>query len=555
MKWLSSIQVSWLCPYCGVVVMHYDYVIAGAGTAGCVLANRLSANPDINVLLLEAGGHDNYFWINIPAGYLYTIGNPRTDWCYQTDPDSGLNGRTLNYARGKVLGGCSSINAMIYMRGQRVDYDYWAQLGNRGWSWNEVLPVFMKSENYQHGADQWHGVGGELRVEERRVNWEILDVWREAAAEYGIPKINEFNQGNNLGNAYFQMNQRRGVRWSAAKAFLRPAMKRPNLTVVTDALVERVCLSADHGQWRATGIQARVKAQGKQDFYARKEVILTAGAIGSPQLLQLSGIGPGQLLQDKAIAVNSDLPGVGENLHDHLQIRTVYTVENTVTLNQRMNSLAGKVAMALEYWLFKTGPLTMPPSQLGAFAKSNVNEQSANIEWHVQPLSLDKFGGPLHKFNAITPAVCNLRPTSRGRIQIQSPDPAMAPSILLNYLATQEDRRVAVEGLKITRQIMAAQALARFNPKEYLPGPQIQSTEALVKAAGDLGTTIFHPVGSCKMGQDSLSVVNDRLQVHGVAGLRVADASIMPRIISGNTHAPVIMIAEQCADFVLKNLL
>ena len=534
--------------------MHYDYVIAGAGTAGCVLANRLSANPSTSVLLVEAGGKDNYFWINIPAGYLYTIGNPRTDWCYQTDPESGLNGRTLNYARGKVLGGCSSINAMIYMRGQCVDYDYWAQLGNRGWSWSDVLPIFMKSEDYQHGANQWHGVGGELRVEEGRVNWEILDVWREAAAECGIAKIDEFNQGDNLGNAYFQMNQRRGVRWSAAKAFLHPVMKRPNLTVVTEALVERVHLSAGDDQLRATGIQTRVKAQGKQDFYARKEVILATGAIGSPQLLQLSGIGAGQLLQDKGIAVNKDLPGVGENLHDHLQIRTVYTVENTVTLNQRMNSLAGKAAMALEYLLFKTGPLTMPPSQLGAFAKSNSSEQSANIEWHVQPLSLDRFGKPLHEFNAITPAVCNLRPTSRGRIQIQTSDPATPPSIWLNYLATKEDSQVAVEGLKITRQIMAAKALARFNPQEYLPGPQIQGAEALANAAGELGTTIFHPVGSCKMGQDPLSVVDDRLQVHGVAGLRVADASIMPHITSGNTNAPVVMIAEQCANFILKNL-
>ena len=531
---------------------QYDYIIIGAGTAGCVLANRLSADPGVEVLLLEAGGKDDYFWIDIPVGYLYTIANPRTDWGYMTEPDKGLNGRSIGYARGKVLGGCSSINAMIYMRGQRSDFDYWESLGNRGWSWDEVLPVYKKSESYQHGADEFHGADGELRVEERRVNWEILDAWRDAAEQCGIPKIEEFNRGDNFGNAYFQMNQRNGSRWSGTRAFLRPVLSRKNLTVTIHAHVEKLELDTANGGRRATGVRVRIGKQAAQIIDARREVILAAGAIGSPQLLQLSGIGNASLLQEKRIALVHDLPGVGENLQDHLQIRSVYKVNNTVTMNLRANSLFGKMKMGLEYFLFKSGPLTMPPSQLGAFAKSDLDQPTANIEWHVQPLSLDKFGDPLHRFNAITPSVCNLQPSSRGHVRINSNDAYDYPAITLNYLSTEADRQVAITGLRFTRKIMAATALEKYEPLEWKPGPDLRSDEDLLQAAGDLGTTIFHPVGTCKMGNDAMAVVNDRLQVHGVDNLRVIDASIMPRITSGNTNAPTVMIAEKGAEFLIQ---
>jgi choline dehydrogenase len=532
-------------------MQNYDYIIVGAGTAGCVLANRLSADPNVSVLLLEAGGKDDYFWINIPVGYLYTIANPRTDWCYQIEPDPGLNGRSIGYARGKVLGGCSSINAMIYMRGQKSDFDYWESLGNRGWGWKDVLPVYKRSEDYEHGADEFHGEGGELRVEERRVNWEILDAWRDAAAECGIPKIEEFNRGDNFGNAYFQMNQRKGTRWSGTKAYLRPVLSRPNLTVITKAHVERLVFDTSNGKPKATGVSVRIENQASSTITANQEVILAAGAIGSPQILQLSGVGPAELLARRGIEVIKELAGVGENLHDHLQVRSVYKVQNTVTLNQRANSLIGKISMGLEYLFFKTGPLTMPPSQLGAFAKSDSEQASANIEWHVQPLSLDKFGDPLHKFNAVTPSVCNLRPSSRGHIRIKTNDSMDHPAITLNYLSTEEDRNVAIRGLRFTREIMASKALEKYQPVEWKPGPELRSDEDLAMAASELGTTIFHPVGTCKMGNDELAVVDDRLKVHGIEGLRVIDASIMPRITSGNTNAPTVMIAEKGAEFVI----
>jgi choline dehydrogenase len=530
-------------------------VIAGAGTAGCVLANRLSAKRDVSVLLVEAGGRDDWIWIHIPVGYLYCIGNPRTDWCYRTEPGAGLNGRSILYARGRVLGGCSSINAMLYLRGQARDYDEWARLtGDDGWSWKNVLPVFRGTEDHWKGADDMHGSGGEWRVEQQRLSWEILDAFRDAAAECGIPKIDDFNCGDNEGSAKFEVNQKRGVRWNASKAFLRPAMQRPNLTVMTDALVTRVCFDTRDGRRRAAGLELEIAGE-RVRVDAKRETILAMGAIGSPQVLQLSGVGDSHALAQHGIGTVHALPGVGHNLQDHLQLRTAYKVRNTRTLNVIANSLWGKAAMGVEYALRRSGPLSMAPSQLGAFTKSDPSQPSANLEYHVQPLSLDKFGDPLHRFNAFTASVCNLRPTSRGTVLLKSADPRAHPAIQPNYLATDEDRRIAADALRLTRRIAAAKALAKYQPEEFLPGPHVVTDEDLAKAAGDIGTTIFHPVGTCRMGRadDADAVVDPQLRVRGIDGLRVIDASIMPTITSGNTNSPTVMIAERGAAAVLAD--
>ena len=532
----------------------WDYIVVGAGTAGCLLANRLSADPQVRVLLLEAGGSDDYAWIHIPVGYLYCIGNPRTDWLYQTEPDAGLNGRVLRYPRGKVLGGSSSINGMIYMRGQARDYDGWADaLGDPAWRWDACLPFFKQHEAHWRGADEHHGGGGEWRVERQRLSWALLDAFALAAQQAGIPACHDFNRGDNEGVGYFEVNQKRGLRWNASQAFLRPARGRRNLQVRTGALVQRLLVERrGDGTLAAGGVEYRSADGGVQTLRAARGVVLAAGAIGSPQLLQLSGIGPAPLLAQHGIAVVHELPGVGENLQDHLQIRAVFGVSGATTLNTMANSWLGKARIGLQYLLTQSGPMSMAPSQLGAFTRSSPERRWPDLEYHVQPLSLDAFGQPLHRYPAFTASVCNLNPESRGSVRIRSPRPQDAPLIAPHYLATDGDRRVAAQSLRLTRRIVAQPALARFAPQELKPGPQFESDEALAKLAGDIGTTIFHPVGTCKMGRhsDPLSVLDARLAVRGVAGLTVADASAMPHITSGNTNAPTLMIAERAAHWL-----
>lgn len=521
---------------------RYDYVIVGAGSSGCALANRLSADADKRVLLLEAGGSDNYHWIHIPVGYLYCMGNPRTDWGYKTEAEAGLNGRSLAYPRGKVMGGCSSINGMIYMRGQAGDYDQWRQLGNPGWGWDDVLPLFRASENHQYRGGEFHGQDGELRVERQRLSWPILDAVRDAAVEMGVPKIDDFNAGNNFGSAYFDVTQKSGFRFNAVRAFINPISDRKNLDIQTHATVERI-LFEDR---RAVGLKLRLKGKPATVRIAG-ELVLSAGAIGTPQILQLSGIGPGALLQKHGIDVQHELPGVGENLQDHLQIRTAFKITGAGTLNERQASLFGKARIAMEYALKRSGPMSMAPSQLGIFMKSDDHYDTPNIEFHVQPLSLDGFGQPLHNFPAITVSVCNLRPESRGHVRITSPLSEDHPMIAPNYLNTEADRQVAVDSIKAARRLMQTKRMAEYRPEEFKPGADIQSPEELVQAAGDIATTIFHPVGTAKMGTDQMAVVDPRLKIHGIEGLRVVDCSIMPTIVSGNTHAPAVMIAEKAA--------
>jgi choline dehydrogenase len=528
----------------------FDYLIIGAGSAGCVLANRLSKDPRNAVCLLEAGGKDNWIWFHIPVGYLFAIGNPRADWMFKTEAETGLNGRILNYPRGKVLGGCSAINAMIYMRGQREDYDNWRQMGLSGWGWDDVRPIFRQHLDHYLGAGEHHGAGGEWRVEEPRMRWEILDSFIEAAVEAGIPRVSDFNTGSNEGISYFHVNQKNGRRWSAARGFLRPALSRSNLKVETHAHATRILFEGK----RAIGVEILQNGNLRR-ILARKEVILSAGAIASPQLLQLSGIGNGTFLQEHGIDVVHHLPGVGENLQDHLQLRPIYKVSGVRTLNEEYRSLFKKGQMALEYALFRKGPLTMAPSQLGAFTRSSPEYATPNLQFHIQPLSLDKFGEDPHPFPAFTASVSNLRPTSRGTVRIRNGKAGEAPFIRPNYLSTEEDQRVAVDALRLVRQIVAMPALQKYRPEEYKPGAALTTDEELLKGARDIGTTIFHPVGTAKMGIDSdpMAVTDARLRVRGVENLRVIDASIMPTITSGNTNSPTLMIADKGAALILED--
>lgn len=533
----------------------YDYVIVGAGSAGSLMANRLSDSGRYRVLLLEAGGKDNYPWIHVPVGYLYCIGNPRTDWLYSTEPSAGLNGRSLRYPRGRTLGGCSSINGMIYMRGQARDYDGWAKAtGDSEWLWNNVLPAFKKHEDHYAGTGKFHGAGGEWRVERQRLRWDILDAFALAAQESGIGATDDFNTGTNEGVGYFQVNQKNGWRWNTAKAFLHPCRDRPNLDIWTHAQVARLEIAREAGgQLRCTGARV-LRNKVFVEVKAAREVILCAGAIGSPQLLQLSGIGPAETLRKSNVPVVHELPGVGENLQDHLQIRSVYKVKGALTLNTMASTWYGKARIGMEYALRRTGPMSMAPSQLGIFTRSSEEYASPNIQYHVQPLSLDAFGDPLHRFPAITASVCNLNPTSRGTVKIKSPDFEQAPAIDPNYLSTADDRKVAADSLRVTRRIVAQPALQKFEPVEWKPGLQYQSEGDLARLAGDIATTIFHPVGTTKMGakNDPTAVLDSRFRVRGIQGLRVVDAGAMPAITSGNTNSPTIMMAERAAAWILE---
>ena len=560
----------------------FDYIIVGAGTAGCLLANRLSADASKRVLLIEAGRRDDYHWIHIPVGYLYCIGNPRTDWMYKTQAEAGLNGRSLIYPRGKTLGGCSSINGMIYMRGQARDYDGWAQLlGDESWSWNNSLPYFKMHEDHHKGASALHGAqgnapsllqtanspyhevlrhrkaGGEWRVDKQRLRWDVLEAFARAAQQAGIPATDDFNTGDNEGVGYFEVNQKKGWRWNTAKAFLRPTCYgRPNFEMWTSAQVSKLVLQGgtDGEPLRCTGVQVW-NGHEMVTASARREVILSAGAVASPQLLQLSGLGPAQVLQSHGVAVVKDMAGVGANLQDHLQIRAVFKVKNTTTLNRLASSLWGKARIGMEYAFKRSGPMSMAPSQLGAFTRSDPDQPYPNLEYHVQPLSLDAFGSPLHTFDAITASVCNLNPTSRGTVHIQSPNFQDAPAIAPNYLSTESDRKIAADSLRVTRRIVSQSALAPYMPQEYKPGVEFQTDQELAKLAGDIASTIFHPVGTTAMGKasDPLAVVDARLRVHGVAGLRVVDAGVMPRITSGNTNSPTLMIAEKAAQWIAED--
>jgi len=529
---------------------EFDYIIVGAGSAGCVLANRLSSISKNKILLLEAGGKDTYPWIHIPVGYYKTMHNPKTDWCFKTEPDSTMNNRSINYPRGKILGGSSSINGLLYIRGQEQDYDMWRQLGNVGWSWKDVLPYFLKSENQEKGSNEFHGVGGPISVEDQRIKLDILDVFMNAAEEVGIPKVSDFNKGDNFGCGYFQVTEKKGLRCSAAVGYLRSIKNRNNLKVVTKAHVKNI----NFDKKTATGV-SYWKDNQLIEVKAKKETILSAGSIGSPHILQVSGVGDPLKIKNYGIELVHNSPGVGKNLQDHIMMRPVYKVQNIKTLNKKVNSLFGKMLIAMEYIFLRTGPMTMGASQLCGFAKSDPSRETPNLQFHVQPISTDKLGGAnLHDFDAFTPTVANIRPTSRGEVYISSPDTRDDPKIKMNYLSTQEDRKVTADGLKLIRKIvLETKAFTKYKPEEFRPGINIDNDEELVKAASDYAQTIFHPVGTCKMGNDVNSVVNDRLVAYGLKNLRIVDASIMPNITSGNTNAPTIMIAEKASDMIIED--
>ena len=526
----------------------FDFIIVGAGTAGCLLANRLSENGKYSVALLEAGGSDNYHWIHIPVGYLYCMGNKRTDWLLKTTAQNGLNGRSLNYPRGKVMGGCSSINGMIYMRGQANDYDQWRQMGNKSWGWDDVLPYFTKMEDNFNGKDKFHGEGGEWKVEKQRLSWDVLDSFQNATIEAGIPKIEDFNEGNNFGVSYFKVNQKSGWRWNTVKAFLKPIKNRKNINIISKCEVSKLIIENQ----KAIGVEV-IRKGNFEKLFANREIILTAGSIGSPKILELSGIGNPEILSNLGIKTKVESKNVGENLQDHLQLRIIYRLDNAITLNQKANSFLGKMLIGLEYAVKRTGPMSMAPSQLGVFAMSDNSYETPNLQFHVQPLSLDKFGDPLHDFPGLTASVCNLNPQSRGSVHILSNDAKQAPAIDPNYLSEEQDKIVAAQSIKLARKIISQPAMEKYNPKEHAPGIQFETDEELKKVAGDIGTTIFHPVGTCAMGSSPSSVTDDKLRVRGIDGLRVADASVMPTITSGNTNSPTLMIAEKAAEMILNS--